>query len=161
VVSLSWAARELHIAGSTARALAERGKLPGAFKLGDKLWRVSVVRFRADVEALADIEANRDRARRSHPAGKGLRAEDQTSRAEIVELPLAITADAPIEGSAFLTGIASKDSIPVVPVDTVDDASSHRANRAPIAQTARPSRKRRNITKPVIPNIPRGSGDKP
>jgi hypothetical protein len=154
VRSLSWAAAELGIAVSTARALAEKGKLPGAFKLGEKLWRVSTVRFRADVETLADIEA---RAR--HPAGKGLRAEPR--RAELVELPLSITADAPIGGSALNSDSASKDAESIGAVDTVDGVRARRGNRAPIAQSAPASRKRSSDRGKFSPVSTGEHGDNP
>jgi Helix-turn-helix domain len=53
IVGLSWAAAELGVSISTARRLARAGELPGAFVLGDRVWRVSTVEFRRQVEAKA------------------------------------------------------------------------------------------------------------
>jgi hypothetical protein len=141
VRSLSWAATELGIAVSTARALAERGRLPGAFKLGDKLWRVSVPKFRADVLTLADEE----RARWNHPAGKSLVAQDQERAERRSPIPLSIVADAPdLGGNAFLGDSVSKDTESIGAVHAVDGErkrAPHRANARKRAQTALSERK--------------------
>ena len=49
VVSLSWAAERLGIGIDHARRLARDGELPGAFRLGDRLWRVSTVEFHRQI----------------------------------------------------------------------------------------------------------------
>ena len=64
VVSLSWAAERLEISVETARALARRDELPGAFLLGTR-WRVSTVVFRQAIE-------ERARARANHPSASSL-----------------------------------------------------------------------------------------
>lgn len=46
IVPLSWAAQRLGVCQKTAVRLANRGELPGAFRIG-KSWRVSVPRFMA------------------------------------------------------------------------------------------------------------------
>jgi len=48
IKSLAWAARELGISKATSYRLAECGRLPGAFKIGEQ-WRISVPRFMRDV----------------------------------------------------------------------------------------------------------------
>jgi hypothetical protein len=52
IASLSWAAGELKISTETARRWAEKGELPGAFKVGTQ-WRVSVPVFYREVERRA------------------------------------------------------------------------------------------------------------
>lgn len=58
VVSLSWAADQLGVCVATARSLARRGELPGAFQVGNR-WRVSSVVFRREIERLAEGGAER------------------------------------------------------------------------------------------------------
>lgn len=48
VQAISWAAQQLGISVTTAYRLAERGQLPGAFKVGVQ-WRISVPRFEREV----------------------------------------------------------------------------------------------------------------
>lgn len=45
---LAWAAQELGISKATSYRLAECGRLPGAFKIGEQ-WRISVPRFMRQV----------------------------------------------------------------------------------------------------------------
>ncbi len=56
VEHLRWAAEQLDIGVSTAYRLAAAGELPGAFKVGKSLWRVSVPRFRAQVHGTEHID---------------------------------------------------------------------------------------------------------
>ena len=110
VVGLSWAAAELGVCVATARRLARRGELPGAFLLGDR-WRVSPSAFRAGIEAKAagtDRPATGPRvtqptlfplARPSVPARAPRGSQGHTGRqiaAEAARAPFSITGDAPL-----------------------------------------------------------------
>ena len=48
VQHLSWAAERLSLGMSTTYRIAERGELPGAFKVGGQ-WRISVPRFLREI----------------------------------------------------------------------------------------------------------------
>jgi excisionase family DNA binding protein len=48
VYTLEWAANALQVSVPTAYRLAQRGELPGCFKVGGQ-WRISGERFRAAV----------------------------------------------------------------------------------------------------------------
>jgi excisionase family DNA binding protein len=57
VEHLSWAAKRLDLGMSTTYRIAERGELPGAFKVGGQ-WRISVPRFLREIHGPAvDLQA--------------------------------------------------------------------------------------------------------
>lgn len=53
VKPIKWAAERLGIGESTAYRLAQIGELPGAFRVGSRLWRISVPRFEREVHGAA------------------------------------------------------------------------------------------------------------